>query len=77
MEKESNMKGFAYQIVIATTAEKVWKALTESEFTQKFWFGRSIESDWKVGSQVRILTPEGADEVVGTVVEADPYKRLS
>lgn len=71
------MKGFAYQIVIATTAEKAWAALTDPEFTRKFWFGRSVISDWKVGSPVRIVTPEGTDEMVGSVLEVDPPKRLS
>ncbi len=75
--QEVKMKGFIYQIVIASTAEKVWESLTKPEFTQKFWFGRSISSDWKVGSSVSVITPEGEEEVKGKVVEFDPFKRLS
>ena len=68
---------FLYQIVINATAEKVWNALTSAEFTRKYWFGRSIESDWKVGSEVRITTPEGQLEVKGKILVVEPDKRLS
>ncbi len=70
-------EGFLYQTVIASTPEKVWKALTLAEFTRKYWFGRSIESDWKVGSPVTITTPEGTVEVKGKVLEVETNKRLS
>jgi hypothetical protein len=55
--------GFAYQIVVATTAEKAWKALIDAEFTRQYWFGRTLVSDWKPGSRVEVLTPEGQVEV--------------
>jgi uncharacterized protein YndB with AHSA1/START domain/DNA-binding transcriptional ArsR family regulator len=75
--QEVKMKGFVYQIVIATSAEKVWESLTKPEFTQKFWFGRSVISEWELGSPVSILTPEGKEEMKGEVVEFQPNKRLS
>lgn len=75
--QEAKMKGFVYQIVITASAEKVWESLTNPEFTQKFWFGRSVISDWKLGSFVSVITPEGKEEVKGEVVEYQPYKRLS
>ncbi|MGW6200559.1 SRPBCC family protein [Kribbella sp. NPDC055110] len=40
---------------IATTPEKLWEALTSGAFTQLYWFGRRIESDWTVGSPVRFF----------------------
>ncbi len=75
--QEVIMKGFIYQIVIATSAEKVWESLTKPEFTQKFWFGRSVISDWNLGSVVSIITPEGNEEVKGEVLDFQPNKRLS
>lgn len=75
--QEVKMKGFLYQIVIASSPEKVWEAITKPEFTQKFWFGRSVISDWSIGSAVTVVTPEGQEEVNGKVLEFDPYKRLS
>jgi len=70
-------EGFLYQTIIATTAEKLWAALTNPEFTRQYWFGRSVESDWRVGSTVTITTPEGSVEVRGKVLAADLNKRLS
>jgi uncharacterized protein YndB with AHSA1/START domain len=37
---------------IASTAARIWDALTNPEITQQYWFGIRIESDWKVGSKV-------------------------
>ncbi|HZK55320.1 MAG TPA: SRPBCC domain-containing protein [Desulfosporosinus sp.] len=75
--QEVKMDGFMYQIVIAASAEKVWEALTNPEVTQKFWFGRSVISDWKVGSVVSVVAPEGIVEAKGEVVEFQANKRLS
>ncbi|MDF2587160.1 MAG: ArsR family transcriptional regulator [Anaerocolumna sp.] len=74
---EDKMKGFVYQIVIAASAEKVWESLTNPEFTQKFWFGRKVVSDWEVGSDVKVITPEDNAEVNGKVLEYKPFTRLS
>ena len=70
-------KGFLYQTVIHATAEKVWQALTNAEFTKQYWFGRSVASDWKVGSEVTITTPEGKIEVKGKILAAEPNQKLS
>lgn len=71
------MEGFVYQVIIAASAEKVFKALTTAEFTRQYWFGRSIASDWKVGSPVTVTTPEGSIEVSGKVLAYEPNNRLS
>jgi uncharacterized protein YndB with AHSA1/START domain len=39
---------FVYVTYVATTAEKLWQALTDGEFTRRYWGGRRIESDWQV-----------------------------
>ncbi|MGO9411948.1 MAG: SRPBCC domain-containing protein [Spirochaetia bacterium] len=70
-------EGFLYQTIISTTPEKLWAALTNAEFTRQYWFGRSVESDWRVGSAVTITTPEGAIEVKGKVLAVEVNKRLS
>ncbi len=41
---------FVYVSYIETTPEKLWQALTSSEFTRQYWFGAEVRSDWKVGS---------------------------
>lgn len=70
-------EGFVYQVVIASTSDKVFRALTTAEFTKQFWFGRSIASDWTVGSPVTVTTPEGTTEVSGKVLAYEEGKRVS
>ena len=65
-----------YVIYIATTPEKVWVALTSSAFTTKYFFGRTVESDWKKGSKWLLRMPDGRVDVVGEVRESDPPRKL-
>jgi uncharacterized protein YndB with AHSA1/START domain len=62
---------------IATTPEKLWTALTDGAQTARYFFGRRIESDWKVGSTVKYWQADGTLDVSGTILECDPPKRVS
>jgi uncharacterized protein YndB with AHSA1/START domain len=69
---------FIHVSYIATTAERLWEALTQGDFTRKYWFGRRIESDWRIGSPVRFF--DGASDDLtdsGVVLESDPPLRLA
>jgi uncharacterized protein YndB with AHSA1/START domain len=66
-----------YVIYIASTPQKVWEALTSSEFTTQFFFGRSVESDWKVGSPWILRNQDGTVDVRGEVRESDPPRELA
>ncbi|HEU0164319.1 MAG TPA: SRPBCC domain-containing protein [Thermomicrobiales bacterium] len=68
---------FVYTTYIRTSPEKLWQALTEPAFTQRYW-GLAFETDWKTGSpiiwhqgDIAIANPEQK------VVEANPFTRLS
>lgn len=65
-----------YVTYIAATAQKVWDGLTNSEFTRQYFFGRSVESDWKVGSPWILKKPDGTADVTGVVRESKPPHRL-
>jgi uncharacterized protein YndB with AHSA1/START domain len=73
------MSTFTYVTYIASTRERVWTALTDPEFTRRYWNGRLVESDWRVGSPVVIRHDydEGIDALGGTVLAADRPRRLS
>src|ERR1700743_3145640 len=66
-----------YVIYIAATPERVWTALTSSEFTTRYFFGRSIESDWKKGSGWLLRMPDGRVGIRGEVCETDPPRKLT
>ena len=67
---------FIYISYIETTPEKLWEALTNSAFTERYWWGTRVVSDWKVGSAVA-LEWRGKVTDTGVIVEADPPRRLS
>ena len=73
---EMTTESTVYVIYIATTPEKVWTALTSSAFTTQYFFGRTVESDWKVGSPWKLYVPDGRVDVDGVVRESDPPRRL-
>jgi uncharacterized protein YndB with AHSA1/START domain len=67
---------FVYVTFIRTTAEKLWRALLEPEFTRQFWMNTTQESDWKPGASWRIVKPDGGTADGGEVVEIEPYRKL-
>ncbi|MFL6840557.1 MAG: SRPBCC family protein [Bradyrhizobium sp.] len=67
---------FVYTTYIETTPEQLWEALTNSEFTKRYWFDTEVRSDWKVGSHVA-LAMGGKTTDTGEILEADRPRRLS
>lgn len=65
-----------YVTYIAASPKQVWAALTSSEFTTQYFFGRSVESDWKKGSPWILRMPDGRIDVRGEVRESDPPRKL-
>jgi uncharacterized protein YndB with AHSA1/START domain/DNA-binding transcriptional ArsR family regulator len=68
---------FVYVTYIKTTPERLWQALTDPAFTQRYW-GASFDTDWKPGSpmtwSIDGVTIADPDQLV---VEADPPRRLT
>jgi len=67
---------FIYVTFIRTTPEKLWSALTTSDFIKEYWFGMRCETEWKAGASWQMLFPDGRIADSGEVVEVDPPRRL-
>src|SRR5260370_23568960 len=67
---------FVYVTYIQTTPEKLWEALTSSEFSKRYWFGTELKTDWKIGSPFALVM-NGTTRDVGEVLEFDRPRRLS
>jgi uncharacterized protein YndB with AHSA1/START domain len=67
---------FVYVTYIETTPEKLWEALTSSEFSKHYWFGTELKTDWKVGSPFALVM-NGTTTDTGKILEADRPRRLS
>jgi uncharacterized protein YndB with AHSA1/START domain len=66
-----------YVTFIAATPEKVWQALTSSEFTRKYFWDRTVEIGPKAGGAFALRLPDGRVNVQGEVVEYDPPRKLT
>ena len=68
---------FVYTTYIHTTPERLWRALTEPAFTERYW-GIAFDSDWNPGSTMTLrqwgLAIADPEQVV---LEAEPYRRLA
>jgi uncharacterized protein YndB with AHSA1/START domain len=67
---------FVYVTYIRTTVEKLWKALTEPEFTRQYWCNTTQESEWKPGATWRIVIPDGRTADSGEIVAIEPRQRM-
>src|SRR5712675_1802464 len=54
---------FVYVIYIASTPEKIFKALTDANMSEQYWDGNRVVSDWKIGGPFAL--------------ELDPPRRLA
>ena len=68
---------FVYVTYIKTTPEKLWDALTKPEFTKQYWFGVTLECDWKAGSPWKMMYDDGRVTDSGEIIEAEKPKRIA
>jgi len=67
-----NSSNFVYTTYIKTTAEKLWAAITNPEFTRQYW-GHDNISDWKKGSEWKHMSGiDGQVMIIGKVLESNP-----
>ncbi len=68
---------FVYTTFIRSTPRRVWQALTDPAFTERYW-GVAFDSDWNPGSSITVrqwgLTTVDPGQIV---LESEPYRRLA
>ena len=67
---------FIYTTYIETTPEKLWLALTDGDFTERYWFGHRVASAWEIGSPYK-FSKQNETTIAGKVLAFEPPKRLS
>jgi uncharacterized protein YndB with AHSA1/START domain len=75
---------YVYVTYIATTPEKAWRALVDTDLMREWWVdpvagcARVNVSDWKPGSRWAHTRADGTGtvDIVGKVVETTPPRRL-
>ena len=71
-----NRSQFVYVTFIRTTPAKLWEALTDPQFIRRYWFGTTVESDWKQGSSWKMTAADGTPTDSGEILEIDPPRRM-
>ncbi len=66
-----------YVTYIAASPRKIWAALTTPEATRQYFFGRHVESSWRIGAPFKLWMPDGRMDTKGKVLECDPPRLLS
>ncbi len=66
-----------YEVWIRTTPERLWRAITDGEWTRRYFHHTRIESTWRPGSSVIYWMDGNEVAVEGEVLECDPPRRLS
>ena len=67
---------FVYVTYIRTTPEKLWKALTQPEFTRQYWVETWQDCEWKPGASWKLMIPDGRVGDSGEILEIDPPRKL-
>jgi uncharacterized protein YndB with AHSA1/START domain len=67
---------FVYVTYIRTSAEQLWAALLQPQFTRLYWYGMDMVCDWKVGASWQLRFADGRIGDTGEVLEIDPPRRL-
>jgi uncharacterized protein YndB with AHSA1/START domain len=68
---------FVYVTYIRTTPERLWSALTSTEFARQYWLGIRPDAEWKVGGSWKLTFPDGRTADTGEIVEFEPARRLA
>jgi uncharacterized protein YndB with AHSA1/START domain/DNA-binding transcriptional ArsR family regulator len=69
-------RSHSYEIYVRSTADQVWKALTDPQQTRQFWHGALNRSGWETGSPWTSDGADGTRYLDGEIIEADAPHRL-
>ncbi len=66
---------FVSTVYIRATPEAIWRALTETDFTKRYYYGNAIESTFETGAPYQMTVGDKV-QIEGRIVEATPPRRL-
>jgi uncharacterized protein YndB with AHSA1/START domain len=67
---------FVYVTYINTTPRKLWDAMMSPEFMKQYFFGVTFDTDWKPGSDWRMIHTDGDVTDAGQIIEFNPPSKL-
>jgi uncharacterized protein YndB with AHSA1/START domain/DNA-binding transcriptional ArsR family regulator len=67
----------AYSVYIRTSADALWRAITDGDQTVRYYYGTRVVSDWRPGSPIVYSYPDGTVAADGDVLEVEAPRRLA
>ena len=65
-----------YEIFVKAAPDTVWQAITDPEYTRRYFHRTAIESTFEPGAPYRYVLPDGSGAVDGTIEEVERGRRL-
>jgi DNA-binding transcriptional ArsR family regulator/uncharacterized protein YndB with AHSA1/START domain len=65
-----------YQVFVGCRVDEAWRALTDGDLTERYYYGTRVSSDWKPGSTVLYTYPDGSVAADGEVLFVEAPNRL-
>ena len=75
LEQPMSALQHVFQVYVRATPEQVWQAITDPAMTRRYYYGTSVDSDWRPGSSIN-YDSDGQSTLRGEIVESDPPRRL-
>jgi len=82
-ELKTNLEGtrmerprHVFQVYIRTQPDRLWQAITDPEFTQRFFFQTRLQVELRPGAELQYWNRDGKLAVEGHVLEVEPPRRL-
>jgi uncharacterized protein YndB with AHSA1/START domain len=65
-----------FEIFVKASPRRVWQAITDPDYTRRYFHRTAIESTFEPGAGYRYVMADGSDAVEGTIEEVDAERRL-
>ena len=73
--KSTNLR-YMHEVMIKATPERIWNALTQGEWTKRYYYGTEIRGTIRTDSDYIYYNPDGTVAADGRIVEATPPRKL-
>ena len=65
-----------FVMYVRASPERIWAALTKPELTRGYYYGNSVQSTFEAGAEYAYVSEEGAIEIAGVILRAQPPRKL-
>ncbi len=66
-----------YAIVIRSTPDAIWRAITDGDETVRYYYGTRVASDWTPGATVTYTYEDGSIAATGQIIAIDAPRSLT